>query len=348
MANTKTEVKFNLNFGQQKPLPEVIEWWKAADKAGMDALGFPDSPVQMPEVYICQTLAALNTEHVQLIPGVTNPMTRHPSVAASALATIETIAPGRVQLGIATGDSAIWGTGGKFSTVEHLREYIIAVKGLCRGEEVEYRGKKFKSLFGNWQKPFELPVIVACSGPKVLKMSAQVADGMFIVMGMAPENIKYVKGIIKEGCEEAGRNPDELELWWGGGITFADSVEEAMENSLGANVSWMVMGSMEGKQIPEEYKEPLRELAKGTHTFSQTYFNPNRTSDTIKRAKELGVYDWLQTRASRLGGTPDDVVKRFEEFRQMGLTNWLYTILGANVDRLDIIDKMKYIKSKLA
>ena len=351
MTNKKSKVKFNLNFGQQRPLTEVIEWWKAAEKAGMDAIGIPDSPVQWPEAYVCQTLAVQNTSRVTVVGGVTNPITRHPSVAASALAAMETLAPGRVQLGIATGDSAIWGTGGKFSTVEHLREYILAVKGLCRGEEIEYRGKKFKSLWqlgGNWTTPKEMPVYVACTGPKVLKMSAQVADGMFIHMGMAPENIEYIRSIIKEGCEEVGRNPDELDLWWGSQVVFADSAEEAATRDMGSNPSWLVMGSMENKQIPEEYKEPLRELAKNAHTFSATYFNPKRGEDTVARAKELGVYDWLHSRSARLWGTPDDVAKRFEEFRQMGINNWFYTILGReDLDRFDIIDKMKYIKSKL-
>ncbi|MCH2411275.1 LLM class flavin-dependent oxidoreductase, partial [Myxococcota bacterium] len=62
---------------------------------GFDSIAMPDSQSLWPEMYIQLSVAALATERVALWPAVTNPLTRHPAVAASAIATVEQLAPGR-------------------------------------------------------------------------------------------------------------------------------------------------------------------------------------------------------------------------------------------------------------
>jgi len=87
-------------------------------------------------------------------------------------------------------------------------------------------------------------------------MAAQNADGMIVCMGFRPENIEFVRQNIEEACAEVDRDPAELHLWWQTTVNFGDTVEEAMERSLGVNTSWMTMRSMDGKQIREELRVP--------------------------------------------------------------------------------------------
>ena len=337
-------MRFCLNMVHTRPLSEVIQWWKAADEAGIHMLGLPDSPARQAEIYVASTLCALNTSRIKFISSVTNPVTRHPSVAAGGLFTLDELAPGRVGLGIGTGDGALWSIGmRKAATVAHLKEYILTVKGLLRGEEVVYRGRSFRGEWRDGERgsgPKEIPIYVSCSGPKVLKMASQVADGMVIQMGYAPENIQYIRDIIKEGCAEVGRNPDGLDIWWTTELIFGSSVEDSMRQNLGVNIGWVALTSMEGKQVPEEYKESLKALVGDMHTFAAGYSSADLGPKMVQRAKELGIYDWIISRAPGLWGTPEDVSRRLAEFGEMGLTNWMFFVGRSHIDRLEMIDKL--------
>ena len=70
------------------------------------------------------TVAALETERVQIGPSVTNPLTRHPAVMASAIASLHELSGGRAFLGIGTGDSAILNLGLRPARLRALREYV--------------------------------------------------------------------------------------------------------------------------------------------------------------------------------------------------------------------------------
>ena len=76
------------------------------------------------------TLMALNSEKAEIGPRVTNPVTREPSVMASAIASLEIISQGRAVLGIGRGDSAVHNIGLKPASVEATRDYILAVREL--------------------------------------------------------------------------------------------------------------------------------------------------------------------------------------------------------------------------
>ena len=185
----KSKMKLGLNFTQQKNLRDVAKWYEACDKAGLAVVGTPDSPALLRELYVSTTVAAMATSRIQIMTMVTNPVTRHPSITASAAMSLDELAPGRIAIGIATGDSALWATKQKAATVADLREYILAVKALLRGEPATYRGETFEQAWANWE-PRDVPIYVACSGPKVLSMASQVADGVVVTMGFAPKTSK--------------------------------------------------------------------------------------------------------------------------------------------------------------
>ena len=343
MPNSK--LRFCLNFTQERPLQEVITWWKACDDAGIHVVGLPDSPLLLRELYVTATLCAMNTSRIQVLSSVTNPVTRHPAVTASAFFSLDELAPGRIAMGISTGDSVIWSIKQKPASPRFLREYILAVKALLRGEEASYQGKTFKAAWSAESPPKNIPIYVACSGPRNLRMASQVADGLIITMGFAPEDIQYVRGLIEEACAEVGRNPDDLDVWWNASISFAPSVEEAMENSLGWNLSWLTMGTLEGKRIPEEYRAPLVQMNEDTHNLSSVYIEGGRGRALVRRAKELGIYDWVISRSPRLWGTPEDINVCLAELAELGVTNWQFVVTpsfvgGPRFDRFDLIDKL--------
>ena len=338
---TNPKVRFGINGVLHGSYSEMLQMCHAADEAGLEMLGVSDSPMLTKELYVVSTYCAMNTSKVKVVSAVTNPVTRHPSVTASGIYALDQLAPGRIGLGLATGDSALWGIGKKgIATIAHLKEYILAVKGLLRGEEVQYHGATFSPHWADNDPTSEVPLYVACSGPRVLAMASQVADGLIMSMGYGDENIQYIKGIISDSCAEVGRDPDELDVWWQTALSFSSSVEEGMRTNLGVNTNWMTMGSMEGKLIPEEYREALLQLTHDEHSFSATYHNVDRGTWTVQRSKELGIYDWLVSRSARLWGTPRDISHRLLELAEMGVTNWLFYAGLPGIDKQDLVRKL--------
>ena len=324
-----------LNVVQQSPIGDGPEWWGLADDAGVDVIGLPDSPALVRDLYVAAALCAQHTERSRVMTAVTNPRSRDPAVTASALRTLEEIAPGRIAMGIGTGDSALWGVGRQPATVARLREYIVAVKRLVRGEEAAYQGRRFRLRWADAPPPAEIPVVVAVSGPKVLRMACEVADGMLLSMGFGADNVAYVQGLIEQGCAAAGRQPDELECWWNSEIVFGDSVADARARGMGVGTEWLTMGTMEGKQIPERLKPALVQFNADVHDLAAEYQDEDREGKLIDRARELGLYDWLMARAPGLWGRPADVADRLRELEAAGMDRWMFYVGRRESDRMN-------------
>ena len=339
--------KFSLVFAQGQPLPEAAKLWQASEDAGLDMLGIADSPNMLRELYVSTTMCAINTEKVDIITYVTNPVTRHPSVTASAFMSLNELAPGRIGMGIGTGDSALWSIGQRGARVAAMREYILTVKALLRGEKVAWQDTVFEAAWSGIE-PFNLPVYVACAGPKILRMAAEVADGAIVTMGFAPEDIVYVRNIVDEGLHASGRTANDFQIWWNAHMAFDDSVEAAAERSMGWSPYWLTMGSLEGKGIPENMKEKLRQLNADAHDLDAVYRSKDRQKTLVERAKTLGVYDWMLSRSPRLFGTPADIAARLNHLgREHDMKHWILFMISRSSwdaspheERLDQIDML--------
>jgi 5,10-methylenetetrahydromethanopterin reductase len=318
------EVALNVVF--QGSLPSATSWWRRADSAGVSTIGLPDSPALLQDVYVASAACALATSQTRVMTSVTNPVTRDPSVTAAALFALDELAPGRIVLGIGSGDSALWGVGLKPARLAELREYIVAVKRLLRGEIAQFQGRTFRANWAWVQRPIEIPVLVPVSGPRVLAMACEVADGMLLSMGFGPDNVSYVRQLTDQGCDSSGRDPSSLELWWNSEVVFGASVDEARSRSMGISTSWLTMGTLDGKQIPEHLRSALIEFNAGIHDVGTAYQNEDRELQMVRRAKELGLYEWLISRAPGLWGTPTDVARRLTELGDQGMQRWMFYV----------------------
>lgn len=316
-------VELGLNVVDQRPLSTSASWWQRADAAGIATVAIPDSPAILGELYVTATVCATVTERSRVMTGVTNPVSRDPSVTAAALFSLNEIAPGRVVLGIGTGDSALWGVGLRPARIAKLRDYVGAVRALLRGEQAEYDGRSFTARWAWRRDPVEIPVHIPVAGPKITKMAAQIADGLLLSMGLGPNNVSYVRDLVEQGCAEAGRDPDEIEMWWNSEVVFGDDVASARARSLGVSTSWLTMGGLDGKQVPHELHAPLIRFNADIHDLSNSYQDDGRQEKLIERAQELGIYDWLVSRAPGLWGSADQIASRFKELEKAGMERWM-------------------------
>src|SRR5262249_10824683 len=112
-------------------LPDTLAGFGAlcreVEQEGFDWLGVADSQSVFRELYVALTIAALNTSRIRLGPLVTNPLTRHPVVTASAISSIDELSGGRAVLGLGSGDSAIFTLGAPPSTLPALEGAVTTL-----------------------------------------------------------------------------------------------------------------------------------------------------------------------------------------------------------------------------
>src|SRR5262245_1006261 len=99
-------VKFDLGILATQPVPEIVRQVQLAEALGFETVWMTDTHLVCRELWVTLTACALATTRIKLGPGVTVPHSRHASVTASAILTLEELAPGRIVLGMGTGGSS--------------------------------------------------------------------------------------------------------------------------------------------------------------------------------------------------------------------------------------------------
>src|SRR5512145_1164484 len=115
----------------------MIHLAKVSEEVGFSHIWVGDSHLIWREAYVNMTAMMLNTSKVKFGTGVTNPLTRHPSVVASGYATLEEYAPGRMIVGIGLGDSSVETMGMKPSTLANFENSLAQMRAILDGKEAE-------------------------------------------------------------------------------------------------------------------------------------------------------------------------------------------------------------------
>jgi 5,10-methylenetetrahydromethanopterin reductase len=146
-----------------------------------------DSPALYGDVWVALARIVEATERIGVATGVAVPILRHPVVTASAIATVEDLAPGRVAVAFGTGFTARLAMGKRAMRWADLARYLETVRALLRGEVVDVEGAKAQLIyppgFGP-EQPIDVPLYVAVAGPKGFGVAHEIADG--VVLGGLP------------------------------------------------------------------------------------------------------------------------------------------------------------------
>ena len=115
------------------PGPRTVEYALLAEDLGFRAVWCPEIPAFGHDIWVTLARIAEKTKRIKLGPSVLIPSYRHPMAQASAIATLEQIAPGRLMVGFGTGFTGRAGMGKKPLSLASMRTHITQVKALLRG-----------------------------------------------------------------------------------------------------------------------------------------------------------------------------------------------------------------------
>jgi 5,10-methylenetetrahydromethanopterin reductase len=274
---------------------------RRAEELGFSHLWFGDSHLIWREAYVNLAAAALSTSRVVLASGVSNPLTRHPSVVASAFATLAELAPRRVIVGMGLGDSSVETMGMKPARLAYFEQAIRQIRALLAGEEVELESGKI-----HLKHPVKLPIYVAASGPRMLELAGRIADGVIILVGVTSASIRQAREKIHAGARAAGRDPNELHLvLW---VPCAVSDKGAAKAAVKAHVARVVAHPLPF-ELDEKEQTVLEEIRRAYNYYQHME----------QRASQAQVIpDWLVDKFA-IAGTPSECRARVEELKGSGI-----------------------------
>jgi 5,10-methylenetetrahydromethanopterin reductase len=298
-----TAFEFGVGLFPTEPLPKMIHLAKVAEESGYSHVWVGDSHLIWREAYVNMAAMALSTTKVKLGTGVTNPLTRHPSVLASAYATLEEYSPGRIIVGIGLGDSSVETMGLKPSTLANFEKSLQQMRDLFAGKEAELPSGKIHLLHPCKER---VPIYVAASGPKMLELCGRIADGIIILVGVADEYIHHAKEKIAAGAKTAGRKLTDINLvLW---VPCAVSESAPAKDAVKAHVARVVAHPLPYVLDPNEQKV-LEEIHK-------TYDYYHHMDQQANHAEVIP--DWLVDKFA-IAGTAAECRTQIERIKKTGI-----------------------------
>lgn len=205
---------------EQFPAPHLAELGVAAERAGFDLLATSDhfQPWQANEGHSGEawvTMAAIGqrTSRIWMGPAVTCPTFRYnPAVVAETFSTLSLFYPGRIFLGLGSGEAlneeAATGSWPKWNErSERLIEATAIIRKLWTGEPVSYKGKYYSVNARLYDPPTsQIPILMAANGPKAMRRAGQYGDGLIT----DSKTWKQHKSQFEAGAQAAGKNPQEM------------------------------------------------------------------------------------------------------------------------------------------
>lgn len=300
---------------------ELLEFSSTAEDVGFDSVFVSDhfqpwkhtdghAPASIP------WLGALGARTKRIVIGtsVMTPTFRyHPSIVAQAFATLAVMFPGRVVLGLGSGESLndVPALGFKWpgfkERTARLLEAITLIRRLWVEERVTFEGKFYKTekatIYDRPSTP--VPVYLAASGPTVAKMAGEVAEGYICTSGKAPELYREtLLPNVSAGLQAAGRAPDSIDRMIEMKVSFDTDRQRALEDTR----EWAALALSAEEKVSVEDPVEMERLA---------------ATLPIERAASR----WI------VSTDPDEHVARIKQYMDLGFRHLVFHAPGRDQNR---------------
>lgn len=324
-------------------IASLADSWRVVQRAeqlGYSRAWFFDSQMFATDLFVSMTAAALNTSRIRLASGVMVPSNRIAPVAASGLASLNALAPGRIDFGISTGSTARSSMGLPRVKLADMEEYIRVVRALLAGEtlEWEFEGKRRKIRFldpdiGALNIKDPIPLYISAFGPRARQLVARLGAGLIDVPGSV-ERAKTNLADIRNAYAESGRDPATLHYT----VTLAGCVLKEGESADSPRVKAiagpdaMILMHKLGEQatgtlaanIPEKFApliERYRAIWRSYQPEDARYLTNHRGHGMYLRPEEVEVCTGEWIRATTFTATKGELRERIQELKRLGVNH---------------------------
>jgi 5,10-methylenetetrahydromethanopterin reductase len=354
-AVQKVESERRVGINMDDDLPDMEFWtWLASDSTGItdfarraeahgwDGIGLGDSQSLAGDPYVCLALAATVTDTLGLATSVTNPITRHASVAATSALTIQRFSRGRMVMGIGRGDSALAHLGRAPASLKWFETYLEQLQTYLANGEVGFEGSNIPDeaappvdrlslakapeassirWVGDESDEPKVPVEVAATGPRVIGIAARQADRVMLAVGADPRRIAWGIQTAREAARRAGRNIDSLKFGAYVNVTCDDDPAVGRELGRPSTGLFARFSAMYGKvagPVDDSQVEVFRRL--------HDYYDMNEHGRKAGQQVTALTDDFMDRYA--IVGSPEYCADKLIKIRELGVTK--FGIIGPN------------------
>lgn len=300
--------------------PHTPEQIALAERLGYRRAWCYDSPALYPDVWVTLALAAERTSRIGLGPGVLIPSLRHVMTNAAAIATLVNLAPGRVVVAVGSGFTGRMTMGQRSLRWKDVGQYIAALRGLLRGETVEWEGAAIRMLHPQGfapPRPIEVPLLVGADGPKGLAVAREHGDGIFSTR--AQGGFPWVARLAFGTVLDEGEEPGSRRAIAAAGHAAAVAYHGAYERDRGRLDA--LPGGAQWRELVEQVPERTRHLA----LHDGHLVAPNPIDQQVLSGEAM----------ARFGAalTPEQFRERLVRWQQEGVTEVAYQPAGPDIER---------------
>lgn len=305
----------------------TVRLCQQAEAAGFTYAWFFDSHVLWRECFVTMAMCMENTTNMRFGTCVTNPGVRDWSVAASLFATLAAQSGGRVDMGVGRGDSSRRVLGRKPLNVETMIEFCDAVRGMVRGDEVQYDEELAPVQFP-WADGFELPVWIAAYGPKALGAAGTAGDGLIIQLA-DPWLVKWFSEQAIEAGKAAGKDMSNFKVMsaapvWVGDMATARAQTRWFPAMVGNHVADLVERyGKTGASVPQR----LTDYIEGRKGYDYRH-HADKDADHLDFISEPIIDSF-----GVLGET-DQHVAKIKELESIGVTQFNIYLMCGDEERI--------------
>jgi coenzyme F420-dependent glucose-6-phosphate dehydrogenase len=317
-------VRFGYKLSAEQFSPgALLDFAIAAEQAGFDTAAISDhfQPWRHTGGHAPFSLAWLGaagqaTTRIQLGTSVLTPTFRyHPAVVAQAFGTLGCLFPGRVWLGVGTGESlneAPLGTEwpDQKERFARLKEAVALIQTLWTEERVTFDGAFYRTRNATiYDRPeATVPIYIAASGPAAARLAGRVADGLMCTSGKGMDlYADTLLPAVTEGARGAGRDPADLDL----AIEMKVSFDTDAQRALADTKHWAALAL-----TPDE------------KTGVEDPIEMERLADAL--SAERAASRWI------VSTDPDEHVERIRPYLDLGFTHLIFHAPGE--DQLRFLD----------
>jgi len=293
-----------------RPFEDWIRVAHLVEELGYGMTCQSENPVFRADPFVDLGVAARETRRLLLATTVAVPALRSPAQMAASAAAVDAISGGRAVLGIGRGAATAKATGERAHTTAELEEYVLAVRGLLRGEATQWRGKAMR--LGWVDRP--VPVILAGYGPKALRSAGRCADGVLIAYAVGGPALEHAIHTARLAAAEAQRDPNELRIWVVARASVGGDRDEAL-----ADLKAILAAA--GRQLDEHDADLPDELRPCVATLKKQYVEADHVvpgGANERLIEDLGLLDYLGERFA-IAGSPTECRAQLQRLADLGV-----------------------------